>query len=503
MEITTTNNNTTSHPAEISPPVEKPIKIIASWEERISTFVNAISQPTTKAGELLTTLLDTFFPNGVTPNYDQSSSDSQKPDIFTQLITLCDTKALADHGVISKALATSQLHEIHQNLQSYCKEGVRSVFMKKLVELCDGFYKLMTDNTRRDAVQLLPIMITFAFLHLAVLRERSTCKTEIFGNTGGVGGWKSPFATELSRQVRDYELYFTEMYLQWKDWRKSKILISTFDDPQDPKTFIQQVLDTITINPNTTSEPRRIRYFSPEEDAQAETGDNKAFITNACTNSKLRLFNETNAEFMKLYVYTFALHKFAPDNWSASTMAPNAKVAAITYGPYGRDTFPNGLHSLEDCEDKSVLCDDEPGVIIGVNINYGEVLHGLRVIYQTDHKRRIRIGTQKGNPKEGEFVTIRGLNEVCNHIIAVDLYYHSHVICGIEFFFSDGNSTGIMGKKHENAEVIKCGSIGGGEFKLTGIRVADVTRESSGKAISHIELKFEHIRVSDDDAAEL
>ncbi|CAG8737940.1 9779_t:CDS:1, partial [Acaulospora morrowiae] len=169
---------TSLNPVEISSSVEKPIKIIASWEERISTFVNAISKPTTKAGELLTTLLDTFFPNGVTPNYDQSSSDSLKPDIFTQLITLCDTKALTDHGVINKALATSHLHEIHQNLQSYCDEkGVRSVFMKKLVELCDDFYKSMTDNARRDVVQLLPVMITFAFLHLAVLRERSTCKT--------------------------------------------------------------------------------------------------------------------------------------------------------------------------------------------------------------------------------------------------------------------------------------------------------------------------------------
>ncbi|CAG8448068.1 15563_t:CDS:2 [Acaulospora colombiana] len=443
-----TDNHTIELPDEKSQPVEK------SWEERISTFVDAISRPTTKAGELLTTLLDTFFPDGITSYHNPPSSDSNVSDIFTQLITLCDVKALAEHGVISKALMASQLHKIHQNLQAYCKGSTRSVFMKSLVELCGEFFNLMIDFSRQDVVQLMPVM-------------------EIFGSTGG--GWKSPYAQDLSKQVREYETYFTDIYPRWKDWRKSKILISTFDDPQDPKTFIQQVSDTLMANSNTNYES--IRYFSPEDVTQLEAvSDNKTSITNACINSKLRLFNEVNAEFMKLYVYTFALHKFAPDNWSAPTMAPSAKVSTITYGPYGRDTFPNGSHGLDDCGSGSTLCDDEPGVIIGININAGD-----------------------GNPREGELFTIRGLNEGYNHIIAVDLYYYPRVMCGVEFFFSHGTSTGIMGKRHEKAEVIKCGPIGNGEFKLTGVRMADVTREQSGKAISHMELKFEHIRVASDD----
>jgi hypothetical protein len=198
---------------------------------------------------------------------------------------------------------------------------------------------------------------------------------------------------------------------------------------------------------------------------------------------------------MKIYLFTFALDKFKVENHGFPTIAESS-VSTLWFGVYGRDTFPDGTHTSIDTEANYELCIDKPGIITGININEYNVIEALRFFYNN------RPGTYVGNPKGGHLTTIRGLNNQYNHIVAVDLYFKYHILCAIEFHFSSGQSTGILGNrmKTANLEKVSCGPIGkNNDFKLIGVSMASGKGDypQSVDGVAYISLCFQHVRVVD------
>lgn len=193
-----------------------------------------------------------------------------------------------------------------------------------------------------------------------------------------------------------------------------------------------------------------------------------------------RSFEEIKAEFMKLYVYTSAVEQFAPMGHDSPIIVQNLNGPCII-----------GLRGDEK------LCDDKPGVIVGIAINCGTVIDGIRVYYK--EPTCIREGTQMGNNEKGNLYSIKGLDEEYNHIIAVEIYYNLYMVCGLRFFFSDGSSTEILGEGVGKRR--RCGSTEkNGNLKLTGLRTASTFHEDV-RVISRIELRFDPIKPVEDDKA--
>ncbi|CAG8617507.1 12302_t:CDS:1 [Funneliformis caledonium] len=92
----------------------------------------------------------------------------------------------------------------------------RNIYIYYLVDQCNYFYKNLIDNT--NAVHLIPFSITFAILHLSILRERQK-----FWIENKV--WDKTWVIDLHEKVDAYKKHFVEIYPQWQDWRKKQFII--------------------------------------------------------------------------------------------------------------------------------------------------------------------------------------------------------------------------------------------------------------------------------------
>ncbi|CAG8816061.1 37160_t:CDS:1 [Gigaspora margarita] len=164
-----------------------------------------------------------------------------------------------------------------------------------------------------------------------------------------------------------------------------------------------------------------------------------------------------------MYLHTFALNKFLPNNWSAPSEAHNKTIGTLYYGIIGKVIFTNPEKYGNDYEEPFKLSSDEPGIITGLNIHYSDVVHGLTVKYKG------RDSSTVGNVKGGEATTVRGLDED-NYITSVDMFFGDQVITGIKFNFNGKNQpTGILGSK-ENTRMFRGGPTK--DFKLAAIQMA-------------------------------
>ncbi|CAG8585771.1 4380_t:CDS:2, partial [Scutellospora calospora] len=292
-------------------------------------------------------------------------------------------------------------------------------------------------------VNVIPIAITFSFMHLAILKERNTYHES-----------SETYETDLQQKVREYKQYFVNIYSEWIIWRKNQISKIPYNN-KDP-----QVFDTITN--------KGIKYEETDQNEEA-----KKRYEEMCNRVVSRYLNEAKVEFMKMYLHTFALDKFL--NPKAPTIAPNRDIGTIICGIYGRETFPDKDHDKFDHNQLLKLYYDKPGIITGINIHAGYFVDCIKVKYKGYD------GTTVGNDKGGDAYTIRGLNGDSNYVTKVDVYFNERVVSGIQFFFSNepsykGNINNVIGNGDKNPgenSKVSCGPIGNNnDFKLVGIQMA-------------------------------
>ncbi|CAG8664012.1 10352_t:CDS:2 [Dentiscutata erythropus] len=220
-----------------------------------------------------------------------------------------------------------------------------------------------------------------------------------------------------------------------------------------------------------------------------------ARYTEMCNRSNSRLFNEAKAEFMKMYMNTFALDKFLPNNSNAPTIAPNREIGTLIFGIYGNDTFPDGDHGPDDHGKLNPLGDVKRDVITGFNVHAGFYLDCLTVKFKNQD------AFSAGNEKGGEATTIRGLNAKHNYVIGVDVYFRDEVVSAIRFYMSDGQITEVLGngeKIQKKTDQVNCG-LYHTDFKLVGVQMAEANSDkyAHNRCVGHISFIFEHMRIAD------
>ncbi|CAG8700714.1 1895_t:CDS:2, partial [Racocetra fulgida] len=142
--------------------------------------------------------------------------------------------------------------------------------------------------------------------------------------------------------------------------------------------------------------------------------------TAMCDRVKAPYFNEANAEFMKMYLYKFALTN-------------SCLIIRIR------------LQSLQIKQ------------LVQYIMEFME-----KIFFQT-------IGTPTGNEEGGDAFTIRGLDEKYNYVVGVNVHYRERVVSGIQFVMSDGQKTQNFGNGEANQKIIEaiCGPIGyNNDFKF-------------------------------------
>ncbi|CAG8575256.1 163_t:CDS:2 [Cetraspora pellucida] len=416
-----------------------------SWDIRIVEFIDMVSKDISKPTELIIALITKYFPEN-------------EIDIFTQIPER--SQSILKRNEVEKELGQIMIEELKQNLIEYrdAPRNKQSNYLTNLIKQCDTFYKNLT-NENKDNLNLVTIAITYSIMHLVILKEKSTYHKEIFKS----------YESDLRQKVKGYKKYFLEIYSKWENWRQDYIEIKI------PNEVYDNLLG------------KNITYVNAEINQAAK-------YIEMCKRVKLRYFNEAKAEFMKMYMYTFALDKFLPNNSNALTIAPNRKIGTIVYGIYGKDTYPDGNLQLKDHDILHQMYNDKPGVITGLNVHAGDVLDCLKVKYKN------QIGTTLGNEKGGYVTTIRGLDEKNNYVVGVNIYFrvygNERVVSGIQFFMSDGQISNIIGNGQKNQKTLEvnCGPIGyNKDFKLIGIQMAE---SNTKRYITHISFIFEHVRIA-------
>ncbi|RGB39609.1 hypothetical protein C1646_754238 [Rhizophagus diaphanus] len=433
-----------------------------TWDDRIVDYIKEFSQDYYNLGQCIVTLIDEFF-----PQYES--------DIFSLIPDR--SKDLFKPGVIEKEIKNCQknLKRLLQFLILYrddYENKKRNSYINNLVDQCNNLYKILFNNS--NVIQLIPINITFSLIHLTILRERQKFEVEISEK------WDEKWEMDLHQKVDIYIKFFVEIYPKWQEWRKQQIIIKTGINEQ--KKAFGEVIDTIT--------KRSVSYMPVETPYP-----NKSFFVNVCDRTKRRLFNESNAEFMKIYMYTFTLNKFKVGYHEYPTIANPSSVGTLWLGVYGRDTFPDGTHISDDAEVKYELSTDKPDMITGINIYEYNIIDALKFFYNN------RSGTLVGNSKGGHLTTIRGLKNQYNYVIAVDLYFNYRILCAIEFHFSNGESTGILGNRIKaDSKKVSCGPIGkNNDFKLIGVSMASGKADppECSEGVAYISLCFQHVRIAE------
>ncbi|CAG8575220.1 161_t:CDS:2 [Cetraspora pellucida] len=421
------------------------------WDIRIVEFIDVVSKDTSKPTELIAALITKYFPE-------------KEIDIFTQIPER--SQSILKRNEVEKELGQIMIEELKQNLVGYrdAPSNKQSNYLTNLIKQCDTFYKNLT-NENKDNVNLVTIAITYSIMHLAILKEKSTYHKEIFNS----------YESDLRQKVEGYKKYFLEIYYKWENWRKNCIEVKMNNN------IPNKVYDTFN--------GKSVTYINTEINQAAITR-----YTEMCKRVKVRYFDEANAEFMKMYLYTFTLDKFLPNNSNARTIAPNRKIGTIVYGIYGQDTFPDGDHGPEDHSELHQMSNDKPDVITGINVHAGFFLDCLKVKYKN------QIGTSIGNEKGGEVTTIRHLDEKYNYVTGVKVYFRERVVSGIQFLMSDGQETMMFGNGEANQKSleIKCGPIGyNNDFRLVGIQMAESKADKHfNRCVGHISLTFEHVRIA-------
>ncbi|PKC13639.1 hypothetical protein RhiirA5_410368, partial [Rhizophagus irregularis] len=390
-------------------------------------------------------------------------------NIFTQI-----------NGRVKVIISQKYINEIDnqiKNLQPIKKllleylviqKNKRANHITRLVESCNSFFQDLLKN--ESNTYLIPLAITFAIVHLTVLRESIKLKMPNFGTD------------ELKKMISQYQSYFTDSFDQFFMWRMNQITTKTLisNDSNSKSLFSFRANGELKDNISN----KTVNYIAKSSSEQ--------IFTRVFDLIKLRMLNEAKAELMKMFLPIFSLDKFIPNNKSS---CEPFNIRGFWIGPYGVDTFPDGQHNFDDNSKLLYnISEDDPGVITKIKLRNGSIIDSMQIFYEDGRIGRI------GDGKGGRECAISDLDEFSKYIIAVNLKFGRGLLCGIEFIFSDGKTTGTLGD-HPNAckiiEEIRIGPFGNhNEFRLSGIigGGGKIIGNDHGENVAHIAFYFQYVQ---------
>ncbi|CAI2161640.1 20156_t:CDS:2 [Funneliformis geosporum] len=450
-----------------------------SWDERIDDFMSIFhndSVPTKKIFlnlSFLSTLVIIFFLENGEENI------TKQDDIFTEI------KVRSKH-LISQEIIDTKIDEQIRNFQPIkellleylvTQKDKRSILITNLVKECNLFFENLLKS--ENIFHLIPFTITFAIVHLTVMR------TSLKLNTSSVD--------EVKEIISRYQSHFKDSFHQFFTWRMDQITTKTTisNDSSSSSLFTfranGEVRDTISN--------KLVNYV-------AKSSNDQIFLK-VFDLIKLRMLNETKTEFMKMFLHIFSLVNSFPDIESLHIMSWPLNVRSFWVGPYGIDTFPDGLHNLEDNSKLFYnIFDDDPGIIRKIVVRHYGIIDRIQAYYDDDDpdNENYRAGKSIGTGTGGSECIISDLDNFSKYVVAINITFGYGLLAAIEFTFNNGKSTGILGRvpKKQKIGTLQIGPFGKyNEFRLSGISGGGgkVIRDNEdfGENAAHIAFQFQYV----------
>ncbi|CAB4386966.1 unnamed protein product [Rhizophagus irregularis] len=345
------------------------------------------------------------------------------------------------------------------------EDDIRATHITSLVEKCSLFFEEILKSEK--IIHLMPFTITFAIIHFTVLRESLKLQTSNFG------------INEFKEIISRYKDHFTNSFHQFFTWRTDQITTKTkiTNDLNSTSLFkfqaegeVKDIIGNKTVN-----------YF-------AKSSNDQIFIK-VFDLIKLRMFNEAIADFMKMFSHIFSLANFVHDFEPSYNISWPLSISSFWVGPYGIDTFPDGLHNFDDNSHLLYnISEDESGVITKIKLRSGNVIDQIQAFYEGDKAGKI-IGGRGGTEH-----IISDLDKSSKYIVAVKLIFGIGLLGTIEFTFNDGKSArfGNLYRLYQVTGSIQIGPFGKhNKFRLSGI----VGGEGKQTFVAHIAFRFQHVDV--------
>ncbi|CAG8667207.1 9410_t:CDS:2 [Funneliformis mosseae] len=452
-----------------------------SWDERIDDFMSVLhnkSVSTTKIFlkmSLLSTLVILFFLK------NDEEKITEQDDIFTQI------KVRTKH-LISQEIINTEIDEQIRNFQ-HIKElllkylinqkGEPAILITNLVEKCNLFFENLLKSEK--IFHIIPFTITFAIVHLTILRESLKLKTSS--------------VDEVKEIISRYQSHFSDSFHQFFTWRMDQITTKTLitNDSSSSSLFTfranGEVRDTISN--------KQVNYV-------AKSSNDQIFLK-VFDLIKLRMLNETKVELMKMFLHIFSLVKSFSDYETLRVISWPLNVRSFWVGPYGIDTFPDGSHNLEDNSKLFYnISDDDPGIITKIVVRHYGIIDRVQAYYSNENDQpnneNYRAGKSIGTGTGGTETIISDLDNFSKYIIAIYIKFHHGLLAAIEFIFNDGKTTGILGDiaKEKTTRTVQIGPFGKyNEFRLSGMSGGGgkviMGKEDFGENAAHIAFHFQYV----------
>ena len=426
------------------------------WNNRLRDVTLALAGRIPKVGAVIKALIGHFWP----PN---------KEDIWSLIKD--QVQELVDSRILQHELEEreAEIRGLHATMVYYveAKDIEKGILMGAMVAKSLELFEKFTRSSNRK--QLIPLTITHSYLHLGILKERLLSGTRIFGEDNSeVWQWN------LETTVEEYERFFAVVYLEWKEWRDSKIEAkwgTTKKPTTIPPFFLWHCHGDV------------IDHFTGASASYADSLCNipKRF-QNVCERIEQKMVSEADSEMMEVYSRTFYLENFIPGKeCNPPKVDPNLKINIVAVGPYSVATA-DVSHPPSDAKiGSSKPVADKPGIITSILVREYNSIDAMQLTY-SDH-----VGPLVGNSRGGQPHTIQLKDR---YIVYVHLGFANGVLAQVQFIFSDGTKTPILGNRSKwKLEVVKTVGLGK-DWQLACIHMVSGSGPSGTRGPAELVLDF-------------
>lgn len=439
------------------------IEVSDSWNNRLKTLAENIAGSIPTVGKLLKAAIMLFWPD---------EKESIWSLIKDQVEELVETKIL-EHELNERS---SQIDAIRASLLMYSNatNSERAGLMAAIVVQCNELYSELTQSDY--VVHLIPAVISHAFVHLSVLRERYEHGLKLYPDSKDKMQWKR----DLDDKYTDYKTFFLDMYPKWLEWREDEISVSTKTKKKPtpiPPFFYWTAY-------GSTKDAFTGDYVKYSDDWNS----NKKMFKEVQNRAKERMLNEGEASFMmNAYSQTFSLHKFLPGHESQEPKAP-PKTCKVSYGPYSL-ALKKGSHTKYNDSIRGDEVTDQCGLITEIHIWAGSFVDGIQFKYMrgTGHV----FGKKLDRDPEVVILRSQELKKFV-YVSEVEMGFANGVLAKIKFKLSDGTWTSYYGNKTWGlglTQKVKANP----DFQLVGAAGREGTSLGRAYGLSEFKMFFQYI----------
>ncbi|WP_353979665.1 hypothetical protein [Salinicola endophyticus] len=421
------------------------------WSSLIQAEVTSVTSKLPYIGTAVSSLVRSFWPSNRPSIWDQ---------IRDQVSEMVDQKILA----FELQEREGDIDGIKTTLHNYCdaKTHEKGMLLSAVLAQCNTLSSHLRGS--KNSVQLTPLIVTSASIHLTVLSER-LYHGEILYNEDNVDVWEK----ELTEMYECYAVFLSDAYSKWKEWRFDQITCKYYTTkyPIPIPPFFSwethgEVLDALTNKKISRSE---------------KLNGSETYYKESVEAIKRLWGNSANASMIISVAPSFLFHKYIPERAKENAVVPDG-MRSFIMGPYSATTL--GLAIPSFCNTDT---DDLNGDVTQFLVREYNTIDALQFVYGD------RKGNLIGNSEGGEIHIIETPGGA--YPVGMKMRFIPNILCSVNIKFSDNSESGELGNRFNRSGCVADATVQNG-FKLVGGSFRKGVGPSSTTGPGVIQLSFEY-----------